>query len=135
MNLEALKFAAANNAWTAIFPELLLAGLATAPASRAASFDCGRAKQPAEKAICADRGLSELDVQMAAIYAVRLKIPMLMGERGAAQDEQRVFLQGRATCGANVACLRTAYTQRIAALNQIIDAAMQNYCVKLGICG
>lgn len=30
MNLEALKFAAANNAWTAIFPELLLASLALA---------------------------------------------------------------------------------------------------------
>jgi len=30
MNLEALKFAAANNAWTAISPELLLAGLALA---------------------------------------------------------------------------------------------------------
>ena len=112
-----------------------LACLATTPASHAASFACSKAKQPDEKAICADRGLSELDVQMAAIYGVRLKIPMLMGERGAAQDEQRAFLQSRATCGANVACLRAAYTQRIAALNQILDAAMQNYCVKLGICG
>src|SRR5664279_2977299 len=30
MTLEALKFAAADNAWTAIFPELMLAGLALA---------------------------------------------------------------------------------------------------------
>lgn len=113
----------------------LLACLAAPPPAEAASFDCGKAKQADEKAICADRGLAELDVQMAAVYGVRMQIPMLMGERGAAQDEQRGFLAGRTICGANVACLRQAYLQRIAEINQIITAAMQDYCVRLGICG
>jgi uncharacterized protein len=71
---------------------------------------------------------------MATLYGVRMEIPMLMGARGAAQDEQRALLASRGTCGGNVACLQTSYQQRIAALQQIIAAAMQDYCVKLGIC-
>ena len=60
---------------------------------------------------------------------------MLMGSRGAAQDEQRAWLDARHACGGNVACLRSAYQTRIAQLNQEISAAMQDYCVKAGICG
>ena len=101
----------------------------------AASFNCAKAKQPDEKAICKSRALSELDVQMATLYGVRMQLPMLMGSRGAAQDEAHEFLATRATCGSDAACLTVAYQQRIAALQQILDAAMQDYCVKLGICG
>ena len=72
---------------------------------------------------------------MAAIYGARMQIPMLMGARGAAQDEQRAFLAARATCGASPVCLRQAYLQRISELNQIIATAMQDYCARLGICG
>jgi uncharacterized protein len=79
--------------------------------------------------------LSDLDVQMATLFGVRMQVPMLMGARGAAQDEQRAFLQSRATCGSNVACITAAYNQRNATLNATISAAMQDYCVKLGICG
>jgi uncharacterized protein len=121
-----------------LLPVLALAAcacLASADISQAASFDCGRARLPDEKAICADRGLSELDVEMAALYGVRMQIPMLMGAKGAAQDEQRAFLAARATCGANVACIRQAYERRNSVLNQAIIAAMQDYCIKLGICG
>jgi uncharacterized protein len=64
-----------------------------------------------------------------------MQIPMLMGARGAAQDEQRTWLQQRAACAANTACLTQAYQQRIADLNAAISAAMHDYCVKLGICG
>ena len=108
----------------------LLAGSA-----EAASFNCAKAAQPDEKAICKSRSLSELDVQMATLYGVRMKLPMLMGARGAAQDEQHAFLMHRATCGADAACIGAAYQQRIDELNQILDAAMQDYCVKYGICG
>jgi uncharacterized protein len=103
--------------------------------AQAASFDCSKAKQPDEKAICGNQGLSDLDVQMAALYGVRMQIPMLMGAKGAAQDEQRAFLAMRATCGGNVACVRQAYEQRIFILNQTISAAMHDYCIKVGICG
>ena len=108
----------------------LLAGSA-----EAASFNCAKAAQPDEKAICKSRSLSELDVQMATLYGVRMKLPMLMGAHGAAQDEQHAFLVDRATCGADAACIGAAYQQRIDELNQILDAAMQDYCVKYGICG
>ncbi len=113
----------------------LVAGLAIAPPALAASFNCAKAGAPDEKAICASRTLSDLDVQMATLYGVRMQIPMLMGERGAAQDEQRAWLAGRRTCGGNFACLVQSHQQRIAELNEAVTAAMQDYCVRIGICG
>lgn len=112
----------------------VLAVICFAGAAHAASFDCNKAATPDEIAICADPGLSNLDTVMATLYGVRMEIPMLMGARGAAQDEQRAWLSSRAACGGNTACLQSAYQSRIAALQQIIQAAMQDYCVKLGIC-
>jgi uncharacterized protein len=116
---------------------VVLAGILATVASgaHAASYNCARAKQPDEIAICDSRSLSELDVQMATLYGVRMSIPMLMGSKGAAQDEQRQFLSDRATCGGDATCLATAYTERIDALRQTISQAMQDYCQKLGICG
>src|ERR1700690_753516 len=73
----------------------LLAGSADA-----ASFNCAKAKTPDEKAICANPALSDLDTQMAALFGVRMKVPMLMGSRGAAGDEQVQWLQTRGSCGA-----------------------------------
>jgi uncharacterized protein len=108
----------------------LLAGPA-----QAASFNCTKAAKPDEKAICDSTKLSDLDVEMATLYRVRMELPMLMGARGAAQDEQRAFLVQREKCGGKVACIEAAYTARIGALNQTIKAAMQDYCTKLGICG
>jgi uncharacterized protein len=106
-----------------------------AATAEAASFNCAKAAKPDEKAICDSTRLSDLDVEMATLYRVRMEVPMLMGARGAAQDEQRAFLARREQCGSNVACIQAAYTARIAALNQAISAAMQDYCAKLGICG
>ncbi len=106
-----------------------------ASAAHAASFNCGKAKTPDEKAICANHSLGDLDVQMATLFGVRMKLPMLMGSRGAAGDEQIQWLQSRGQCGANVSCLSAVYKARIAVINAEIDAAMQDYCVKLGICG
>ena len=107
---------------------------ASAPAG-AASFDCGKAAAPDEIAICANPALSDLDVKMATLYGVRMQIPMLMGSKGAAKDEQTSWLQQRSSCGGNVQCLKKSYQARIRGLNDIITAAMQDYCVKLGICG
>jgi uncharacterized protein len=112
-----------------------LAGFLLVSGAQAASFNCAKAKTPDEKAICANRTLSDLDLKMATLFGVRMKLPMLMGARGAAQDEQRDFLTVRGSCGADAACIGIAYQQRIDAINAEIDAAMQDYCVKLGICG
>jgi uncharacterized protein len=117
----------------AILFAALIASIA-APAV-AASFDCGKAKTADEKAICADRTLSELDVQMATLFTVRMEIPMLMGARGSAGDEQRNWLAERRACGSDVACLTQSYRQRVDQLKQTIAGAMQDYCERLGICG
>jgi uncharacterized protein YecT (DUF1311 family) len=91
-------------------PALLLALLAVAARPvQAASFNCAKATKPDEKAICDSTKLSDLDVEMATLYRVRMELPMLMGARGAAQDEQRAFLAQRGNCGASVACLQAAY--------------------------
>ncbi len=112
-----------------------LAGLAISSSAEAASFDCTKAKTADEIAICQTQILSDLDTQMATLYGVRMQIPMLMGAKGAAQDEQRAFLTERGACGSDVACIQQAYLNRIAVLNQAIQAAMHDYCIKLGICG
>jgi len=112
---------------------LAFVALAVSPAL-SASFDCAKATKPDEVAICDSTKLSDLDVEMTTLYRVRMEIPMLMGARGAAQDEQRAFLTKRETCGSRVACIEAAYTARNAQLGQTIKAAMQDYCTKLGIC-
>ena len=113
---------------------VVIAAAAATPAT-AASFNCGKARAPDEKAICASRTLSDLDVEMATLFRVRMEIPMLMGARGDAGDQQVSWLAKRATCGANVACLTQAYRQRITEIKQTISDAMQDYCKRIGICG
>jgi uncharacterized protein len=110
-----------------------LAGLVMSSSAEAASFDCGKAAD--EIAICSTPHLSDLDMHMATLYGVRMQIPMLMGAKGAARDEQRAFLAERGACGGNVACIQQAYLNRVAVLNQAIREAMHDYCIKLGICG
>ena len=114
---------------------IAVALFAMANSAHAASFNCAKAKTLDEKAVCAKRSLSDLDLKMATLFGVRMKLPMLMGSRGAAQDEQREFLTNRGTCEADTACIGAYYQQRIDEINAEIDAAMQDYCVKLGICG
>ncbi len=116
-------------------PLLLLAAAACATPALAASFDCSKAAHPDEYAICSNQNLSNADVEMATLFRVRMQIPMLMGARGAAQDEQKQWLTTRSACGGSIACLHASYKARIDQLNQTISAAMQDYCAKLGICG
>lgn len=112
-----------------------IAVIAAAMPAAAASFDCGKAETADERAICASYVLSDLDTRMATLYGVRMQIPMLMGARGAAQDEQRAWLAERRACAGDVACIVQSYQQRIAKLNQAIAEAMHDYCARLGICG
>lgn len=107
----------------------LAAGLAAlASPAGAASFDCGKAAAPDEIAICANPDLSALDSEMGGLWFAYSQIPFLMGMAGNRQDEARAFLEARAACGADVACLRNAYHQRIATLRQQITSGMQQYC-------
>lgn len=84
----------------------------TLASAGAASFDCATARAPDEAAICKSCDLAQLDVKMATLYGVFNHL-VGMGQRGAFQDEQREWLSRRASCGADTACLTSAYRTRI----------------------
>lgn len=96
---------------------LLLAALA-AVRRQAASFDCAKAANRDEQAICANRTLNDLDVQMATKYQF-LRGLFAMGARGAMQDSQQARLAKRQRCGGDTACLLQSYRTRIAELDDI----------------
>ena len=80
-----------------------------------ASFDCTRARSPDEKAICASRQLSEMDVEMAVRFQMLTGL-VAMGTRGDMQDEQQAWLKSRQACVRDEPCLLAAYRRRIATL-------------------
>ena len=103
---------------------LLLAFLFVLPGlcpAQAASFACAKAQAADEKAVCASRDLSDLDVRMATLFEVATHL-VAMGQRGLLQDDQRTFLAVRAACGGDVACLTRAYDARIATINQVLQS-------------
>ena len=64
----------------------------------------------------ADPKLSALDSEMGGLWFAYSRFPFLMGANGVRHDEARQFLDDRAACAADVACLRQLYDARIAAL-------------------
>lgn len=84
----------------------------------AASFDCQKAAQPDEKAICANHVLNDLDVEMATKYQF-LRGLFAMGTRGTMQDDQRAWLKNRSQCGNDASCLKNVYQQRITQLDAV----------------
>jgi uncharacterized protein len=110
------------------FGAACLMSVALAAPAGAASFNCSKAETPDEIAICAHPDLSALDSEMGGLWFAYSQIPFLMGMSGQRQDEARAFLQSRASCGADVACLTTAYRQRIDALKAGLISGMQQFC-------
>lgn len=49
-------------------PVALLLALTPFAASAAAGMDCGQARTPTEKALCADAALHRLDAELGAVY-------------------------------------------------------------------
>ena len=97
--------------------------LLTVPA-KAASFDCTRAHAADERAVCASRMLSELDVEMAVRFDM-LSGLVAMGTRGDMGDTQRAFLASRRRCSSDARCLTLLYHTRIAVLKNQYDALKQ----------
>lgn len=86
-----------------------------APAPQAASlgtgpsFDCAKASQPSEHAICGSATLSQLDLRLAASFAqARSVLPGTV-----ARDLGRDLLKDRQFCGADVGCLQVEMTRAI----------------------
>jgi uncharacterized protein len=100
-----------------ILPAMLaaVAAIAAWPA-RAASFDCARASQADEVAVCRSPELSALDSEMGGLWFGYAELPFLMGRSGIRQDEAREFLEERRACAADVGCLEKLYQARIATL-------------------
>ena len=108
-----------------LFASVALAGLvwagtgavSTVSTAQAASFNCARAGTASERAICGNRALEDRDVEMATIFGL-IRPVFAMGARGAFMDQQNAWLIQRNRCGADTACLRRRYDERIAALRQ-----------------
>ena len=99
---------------------ILVLALLPLPAT-AASFDCSQRGLAAdEAAICANRDLNDMDVEMAVTYRLLLGL-FTMGTRHELQDAQAAWLRGRQACGGDVGCLRKAYRARIKTLQQLYE--------------
>lgn len=103
---------------------ILAAGIVAAPAA-AAGFDCSKAREADEIAICRTPALSARDSEMTGLWYAWSRVPMAMGSNGARHDDAQTFLRRRKTCGRDIDCLARAYDDRIAALRSGIDDAMR----------
>ncbi|MBB1624369.1 lysozyme inhibitor LprI family protein [Achromobacter sp. UMC71] len=83
-------------------------------AAAAAGMDCGQARTPTEKTICADPGLYALDAELGTAYGkLRAAQPQ---QADALRQTQRGWLKQRDLCRADAACLRARYEARVGAL-------------------
>jgi uncharacterized protein len=105
---------------------VLIAALASLLAwtsiSHAASFDCAKATQPAERLICSDSDLSNLDEAMAAEYS-RARAAVSEEGRKQLRDNQRNWLKYvSATCTKSrqaLQCISDAYRDRHDSLKKV----------------
>lgn len=81
-----------------------------------ASFDCRKAGTATEKAICSDIPLARLDRSLSDAYAQALSWASDDAEKAKIRDAQRKWVAKRDACGADAACLTSAYQDRLKAL-------------------
>lgn len=93
----------------AVFGCLLILSCACAQGS---SFDCAKAAVPIERQVCSHAGLSLLDEELAAMFAMRVHDGGAVAQLRATQ---RAWVRSRNTCK-SVQCLRQSYERRIAEL-------------------
>lgn len=97
---------------------LLLGLTLQALPAAAASFDCeGKTLAADEKAICDNRDLNDADVRMVTTFEILTGL-LAMGTRGEMQEDQSAWLKRRQACAADVACIRTAYAERLKQLSE-----------------
>jgi uncharacterized protein YecT (DUF1311 family) len=109
---------------------LALAALcfASAGLTSAASFDCAKAGNATEKAICADPGLSRQDEALAALYQRQLEMPDSGQWATILRRDQRDWIAVRnRECKGNTECLKQDYQRRIAYLSHPLLQWMGRY--------
>jgi uncharacterized protein len=93
---------------------LLLAG-----PSAAASFDCQKAANAIEKAICGSAVLSDLDSQLELAFKASFR-RYAPDDQKSLLDNQRIWLKTRETsCAAKADCLKDLYTARLKVLQTL----------------
>lgn len=105
--------------------------------STAASFDCAKAGNATEKAICADPGLSRQDEALAALYQRQLEMPGTGQWPSLLRRDQRDWIAVRnRECRGDAICLKRDYERRIAYLGhpllQWMGRYVQGHCPKDG---
>ena len=89
-------------------------------AAFAASFDCTLAKTWTEKTVCNSRQLSNLDDLLGTSFKKALATS---SNKAALKSEQQDWLKNTRDECTDESCLKTAYTQRIAELNDAVASA------------
>ena len=101
-------------------PLLLAFSLLLPVASHAASFNCAKAKLDVEKLVCNTSQLSNLDDLLAVSFKKALATST---NPKTLKTEQEAWLSDERNSCSDVACIKEAYTSRIAALNEGIANA------------
>jgi uncharacterized protein len=109
-----------NNRHLAVTIGLLLSLLWSTGAT-AASFPCEKAQTRIEKAICADKEVSDLDEYLGRYYAAARSALGRAGDCMRA-DQQQWLREVRNAC-ADAACLKKAYLERLGALDPLQTGA------------
>jgi uncharacterized protein len=86
---------------------------AAATPADAQAFNCRRASEPAERAICANARLGGLDQRMSRLYAKLMARLDRDDQRDGLRDYQMRFLSSRDSCGRDVSCIKGAYLDQI----------------------
>jgi uncharacterized protein len=92
---------------------LVIYSIVNTSAATAASFSCANASTLVEQAICSDRNLSVLDEDLAQAYR---RVLLNSSDAGTVKADQQSWLTNVRNKCSNVQCLRTAYSDRLAAL-------------------
>jgi uncharacterized protein len=103
----------------AVIAASVLCNPGSAIAADYAPIDCTKAATPADVTICKTYALGQAEARMATLFSIATSL-VAMGQRGEIMDDQQPWLKQREACAADVACLTTAYADRIQQLNKII---------------
>jgi uncharacterized protein len=95
---------------------LLAAAVATSPAA-AASFNCKKAKLPAEIAVCADPSLSTADEELARQFGPLIEIGG-PDDVKAIKKEEDAWLKSRNACASDKQCIARRYQERLKQLGE-----------------
>jgi uncharacterized protein len=117
----------ATMAAAAVAAALLAGGSAVPAAAASPSFPCAGSLAPAEAVICSNDELAALDRTLAVAYT-RMLDSFPASEKSTLVAVQKAWVAQRDACRTDTACIRAAYTARIAQLHGGAPAPAQMSC-------